>query len=144
MTQGQLQLISRSVEGELIDQRVQDGYVNATAMCKAAQKRFHDYTRLATTGAFLAELSTVTGIPATKLIQTLTGGIPEHQGSWVHPQVAYHLAQWLSARFAVLVSGWIQEWMTGGAQRAPMPYHLRRYGLNREACRLGTSLSSMR
>lgn len=130
--QGQLQLISRRVEGELVEQRALDGYVNATAMCKAAGKDWFDYRRQKTTQPFIDELSAETGIPGSELIQSLRGGRVEHQGTWVHPQVAYHLAQWLSARFAVLVSSWIHEWMTGGAARAGrLPYHLRRYGLNR-------------
>lgn len=54
------------------------------------------------------------------------------QGTWVHPQVAIHLAQWLSADFAVRVSRWVFDWMSGGAAPKPpvMPYHLRRYVAN--------------
>ena len=49
------------------------------------------------------------------------------QGTWVHPQVATHLAQWLSPKFAVLVSRWVVDWMSGGLtpKRAELPYHLR-------------------
>lgn len=35
MTQFQLALIAREVDGEVIHLRTKDGYINATAMCKS-------------------------------------------------------------------------------------------------------------
>ncbi len=130
-TQLQLQsgFIDRIADNEIISQRVTDGYVNATAMCKSSGKKFNDYTRLATTGPFLVELSSVTGIPVTGLIQTIQGGPPHLQGSWVHPQVAIHLGQWLSPKFAVIVTRWVSEWMSGNIT-GNLPYHLKRYMVN--------------
>ena len=52
------------------------------------------------------------------------------QGTWVHPQVAINLAQWLSPKFAVLVSKWVFEWMSGNIRQPSLPYHLRRYMAN--------------
>lgn len=49
----------------MIMQRVTDGYVNATAACKANGKKFNDYQRLDSTQEFLQELSSVIGIPIT-------------------------------------------------------------------------------
>jgi hypothetical protein len=63
----------------------------------------NDYTRLSTTSAYLEELSADTGIPVTELLQVVQGGEPHLQGTWVHPQVSTHLAQWLSPKFAVQV-----------------------------------------
>jgi hypothetical protein len=82
-------------------------------MCKAAGKDWFDYARLGTTKAFAAELATETGIPGSELIQSVKGGNPALQGTWVHPQVAIHLAQWLSPKFAVRVTQWVYEWMSG-------------------------------
>ena len=45
----------------------------------------------------------------------ITGGPNEGRGTWVHPDVAIHLAQWCSPKFAVQVSRWVREWMTSGA-----------------------------
>lgn len=109
-------IIDRKADNEIISQRVTDGYVNATAMCKAVGKRWSHYLQLSTTKPFLDELSLtlkipVDGVAVNGLIQTITGGIPHLQGTWVHPQIAIHLAQWLSPRFAVLVSQWVMEWM---------------------------------
>lgn len=109
----QLALVPHTHQGTLIHQRQADGYINATAMCQAAGKRFNDYSRLGATAAFIAKLSSVTGIPATQLIQSVSGGLPTSQGTWVHPQVSIHLAQWASAEFAVHVSEWVVEWMSG-------------------------------
>lgn len=118
--QPRLDLIPHDYRGEIIAQRAQDGYINATAMCQAAGKRFSDYNRLSTTSEFIAELVGSTGIPADLLVTSVIAGPNELRGTWVHPHVAVHLAQWSSARFAVMVSRWVFEWMTGAdrAERA--------------------------
>lgn len=121
-------LVAHTLDGEVIGIRQRDGYVNATAMCKAAGREWKHYNENKTTAAFLAELSREVGIPTSELIQSVRGGNPDDQGTWVHPQVATHLAQWLSPRFAVRVSQWVYEWLTGKAQR--LPFHLRRYVIN--------------
>lgn len=111
--QQSLALIPHTYQGQIVRLRSRDGYVNATAMCKAADKQFKHYNENASTKEFIAELSSEVGIPATELIQSVTGGNPALQGTWVHPQVAIHLAQWLSAKFAVRVTQWVYEWMSG-------------------------------
>lgn len=131
MEQFPLALISREIEGEVIHLRAKDGYINATSMCKSTGKLFADYARLKTTGAFLEELSSDMGIPITELIQSFTGGRPENQGTWVHPDIAINLAQWLSPRFAVQISRWVREWMTGAKGPTELPVHLKRYMINR-------------
>lgn len=129
----QIGLIPRHVEGALIHQRALDGYVNATAMCIVAGKQFNDYSRIGPTKAFLTELSSETGIPVSELIQTLRGGNPDQQGTWVHPDVAVNLGQWCSPKFAVAVSQWVREWLSSPRSRQAneMPYHIRRYVANR-------------
>jgi KilA-N domain len=124
-----LALIPHKIQNETIEQRASDGYINATAMCKAAGKQFNDYTRTGPTKSFVQEMANETGIPVSELIQTLKGGDISRQGSWVHPDVAINLAQWLSPKFAVLVSKWVREWLSGGSKG--IPYHLRRYMANR-------------
>ena len=99
-----------------IYQRPIGDYVNATDLCKAARKKLNDYTRLNTTKDFLSKLSLVAGIPVTEQKQgvmpfvfTIQGGTPESQGTWIHPDVAINLAQWLSPKFTVRVSRIINE-----------------------------------
>jgi hypothetical protein len=124
--------INHTAEGEVINQRVKDGYVNATAMCKAADRQMKHYNELATSKAFILELSSVVGIPVHGLIQSNVGGVPHLQGTWVHPQVAVHLAQWLSPKFAVLVTQWVMDWLSGNVAKSNnAPYHLRRYFENK-------------
>lgn len=107
-------LIKHTVENEVISQRTVDGYVNATALCKASGKQMKHYLENATTKDFISELSFDVGIPTTELIQIIKGGVPYLQGTWVHPLVAINLGQWLSAKFAVQVSKWILEWSEKG------------------------------
>lgn len=114
--QPRLDLIPHDYRGEIIGQRAKDGYINATAMCKASGKAFADYERLASTQAFLAELSRSMGIPMDLLVSKVVTGPNDMRGTWVHPQAATHLAQWASPRFAVMVSQWVIEWMTGAGQ----------------------------
>ena len=129
----QLQLISHLVGTDLIHQRAVDGFVNATAMCKADGKQFADYARLGITRAFLSELSSDMGIPMSGLVVTIRGGPPEAQGTWVHPDVAINLGQWCSPKFAVAVAKWVRDWFTGKIAPKTFPYHIRRYLANRNA-----------
>lgn len=128
-----LNLIHHEAGGSIIDQRTGDGYINATALCKASNKLWGDYRRNGTSVAFLTELSSDMGIPITDLVHSIQGGAPHLQGTWVHPQVAVNLGAWLSPKFAVKVSKWVADWMSGkGAPRpAPvLPAHLQRYMAN--------------
>jgi hypothetical protein len=109
-----LQVIERDANGMPVRQRAGDGYVNATQLCKAAGKRFNDYTSAQPTKDFLGELSAETGIAVSELVQTRKGGDTANQGSWVHPDVAIHLAQWCSPKFAVMVSRWVRELLAAG------------------------------
>lgn len=125
-----LPLVQYELEEEVIHQRVRDGYVNATAMCKAAGRPWGRYWDTTQAKEFAKELSSEIGIPITELIQSVRGGEPSHQGTWVHPQVAINLAQWLSPKFAVRVSKWVADWMSGNIPGGNLPYHLRRYMAN--------------
>lgn len=109
----QLALVPHSYQGAVIQQRLNDGYINATAMCKAAGRLFGHYNENDRTEEFKAALSRSIGIPIDQLVQTISTGGNDLRGSWVHPQMAIHLAQWLSAEFAVLVSEWVFEWLSG-------------------------------
>lgn len=128
----ELEFIPHKVGSEIITQRAGDGYINATAMCKASGKLWGHYRETVATKAFLDELSADIGIPISDLVQSIKGGDFALQGTWVHPQVAVHLAQWLSPKFAVMVSHWVYDWMKGKTHPGPkaLPFHLRRYVMN--------------
>ncbi len=103
-------LVSRSWNGTPISRRTTDGYVNATAMCKANEKRWKNYFERDSASSYLETLSSVTGIPVTGfggLVQVRQGGVD--QGTWIHPRVAIDLARWISPSFAVWMDGWFLD-----------------------------------
>lgn len=134
--QTSLDLIAHQTTKGIVQQRSTDGYINATELCKAAGKAWADYRRLGSTEDFLSELEADMGIPISALIQSVKGGNGP-QGTWIHPQVAINLGQWLSAKFAVQVSKWVHDWMSGKGQPAKLPYHLERHLMNQNKIPLG-------
>ena len=111
-TEKDIQLINNEIENVTVGQRIDNGYINATALCRACGKQIKHYLENATTKAFLSELSSEVGIPTSELIVKIKGfGV--QQGTWVHPQVAINLGQWASPKFAVAVSKWVLDWMSG-------------------------------
>lgn len=113
--------VIHDVAGVPIRQRASDGYFDATAMCRAHGKQFHDYQRLQQTEEFLIALSESTGIPVDYLVQSKSsrGG-----GTWVHPQLAVALAYWCAPEFAVRVTGWVVEWVRVGTVVPTCESHL--------------------
>jgi hypothetical protein len=93
-----------------IGQRIADGYISATAMCKATGKEWSNYRQNQATAEFLEALASSLGIPRDLIVQVVTTGPNDQRGTWVHPRVAIHLAMWCSATFAVQVTGWVEEW----------------------------------
>lgn len=137
-SQYQLALVQHTYQGALIQQRASDGYINATAMCRAAGREWSSYRRSAE--EFIVALEGSLQIRRDLIVQTISDGPNESRGTWVHPQVAINLGQWLSADFAVRVSQWVFDWMTGkGVPQRPaeLPYHLRRYLANQGSVPVG-------
>jgi hypothetical protein len=95
--------------------RPEDGYINATAMCKAGKKLFANWYQLESTKELIKELETqITksdiGIPISQLVDVKKGNTSQFsQGSWIHPDLAVQLAQWISPTFALQVSRWVRE-----------------------------------
>lgn len=131
--QYQLVLVPHTYQGALIQQRAADGYINATAMCRAAGKEWSNYRKNETSEAYIEELEGSLRIRRNLLIQSIVTGGNDQRGTWVHPRVALHLAQWLSPAFAVKVTEWVFDWMSGrGAPKttSELPFHIRRYLAN--------------
>lgn len=99
------------LNGVEVAARESDNYVPATPLCNAAQKKWNDYWRLEGTQAFILKLVESTGIPADSLVQAKSG---RNGGTWIHPQVVIHFAQWVSAEFAVQVTAWVLQLLTTG------------------------------
>lgn len=101
--------ICHKAEGIEIEQRRDDGYIDATAMCRAYGKFFANYQAVEGHKEVFTELERFLniGIP---IIRSEPG---RHGGTWIHPQLAVHLATWLSPQFCVRVMGWVLQWMQG-------------------------------
>jgi len=99
-------LVSRSWKGTPISRRTADGYVNATAMCKANGKQWSKYRESDRCQTYLDALAETSEIRMFDLIESRQG---QGGGTWVHPQVAVDLARWISAPFAVWMDGWFLE-----------------------------------
>ncbi|MBU6251214.1 MAG: KilA-N domain-containing protein [Cyanobacteria bacterium REEB417] len=127
---------AREWNGCAILRRQADGFVNATAMCRAGGKRWNDYARVDRTREYICALAAsigaqtpcvaaVAGFPASGihgLIDVIKGGRPELQGTWIHPRLAVDLARWISPSFAVWMDGWFLEAMgVVAAPPAPQP-----------------------
>ena len=99
-------LVSRSWNGTPISRRTIDGYVNATAMCKANGKQWSKYRESDRCQTYLDALAETSETRMFDLIESRQG---QGGGTWVHPQVAVDLARWISAPFAVWMDGWFLE-----------------------------------
>ena len=90
--------------------RESDGFINATSLCKAANKKFGHWNVLESTKELIKQLSLKLNIPIEKLIDIKKDGLNKNRGSWIHPRLGVCLAQWLSVKFMLEVSEWIEEW----------------------------------
>jgi hypothetical protein len=90
----------------------EDGFVHATQLCKAGGKLFGDWKRLESTTELINALSLNEEIPIIKLLTTTAG---RYGGSWIHPDLAVQLAQWISPVFALRVSRYIRELAATGS-----------------------------
>jgi hypothetical protein len=101
----------------------EDGFINATAICKAGGKQFKHWNSLESTKELVKVLEDSEnlkngqefknvgyilkdGITTFKTIQSTKG---KYGGSWIHPDLAVQLAQWISPTFALQVSRWVRE-----------------------------------
>lgn len=75
------------------ENNIEDLYVNATSICKAAGKFIKHWKRRKETQAYLQAVSNETGIPVFKLIKFDTG-YGSKQVTWVHPLVSQNIFQW--------------------------------------------------
>ncbi len=109
----QASAIIRAFDGRNIRQRETDGYLSATDMCQIFGKKINHYTANDSTKEYISALSADAGLSVSELIEIRKGGDPQKQGTWVHPLVATHLAQWLSSKFAIQVSKWVARYLSG-------------------------------
>lgn len=87
-----------SYNDQTINQRADD-FLNLTQMCQANGKLIGDWQRLKSTKAYIQVMVGDMGITTSDVLETYKGGSPQLQGTWGHPELAIHLAQWISPKF---------------------------------------------
>jgi hypothetical protein len=108
----------------------EDGFVNATALCKAGKKLFGNWYKSEPAKELIKflenklknadiqiEYREKSDIQHEyhKVIDIKKGGNnKQNQGSWIHPDLAVHLAMWISPSFGIQVSGWVRELSSQG------------------------------
>ena len=122
---------ARPVNGVIVEQKRADGFINATAMAVAHGKDVENWLKTDETFELVAALarrlniksnsskkrnSDSTRVSATyPTLVIVKRGSPElGGGTWIHPKLAISLAQKCNPDFALLVSDWIEEWLTTG------------------------------
>lgn len=121
----------RRVNNIDIEQRAIDGFINGTAMCVAHGKDISEWLILESVLRLVAALARRLGInpipgklgnsvyrrvsTTYPVLIVVKRGSPENGGgTWIHPKLGVHLAQWCNEDFALEVSDWVEEWMTTG------------------------------
>lgn len=88
-----------------------NGYINASSLIKLVSKKtFSDWVRTRSSKDILNEISLQCKIPVEDLMVQVSGGDNEFRGTYVYPLLLTHIAYWISSKFAVQVSLWIEDW----------------------------------
>lgn len=92
-----------------------DGYIMATKLCQSSMKQLIHWRTSTETRKVVAFLKHKLQLDEKELIQVRRGGNDKtNQGTWVHPDLGIHLAQWCSPIFSIQVSRWVRELMITG------------------------------
>lgn len=96
------QITQTSEDTVIAGNLIPKGYCSATDMCKANGKRWNDYKRLKSSVTYWKALSQSTGIPVDQLvIENESQGSNSERGTWVHPEIAIDMSQWVSVDFRI-------------------------------------------
>jgi hypothetical protein len=136
----------------------EDGFINATAMCKAGNKKFNDWYRLDSTKELIKliedenlktrnpvfkndENILKTGFVSLKIVESSQG---RYGCSWIHPDLAVQLAQWISPTFALQVSRWVRELaLTGSVMVGNEKTHSQLVALQNEIIKQKETIKSL-
>ena len=110
----------------------EDGYINVTKLCQKAGKDINAWKINKSTQLYIKELINELKISEQKLIYSIKGGDIKLQGTFAHQLLATHIAQWCSAKFAVKIALWIEEWKL--QQNNKEKYHYELKNLKSDNC----------
>ena len=91
-----------------IRQRISDGYISGSDMCRVNDKRSARYLGAVHTKPTIDGVAKYLGLVREDILQTIPHGA--RLGTWVHPVLAPYFAQWVLPELAPHVSGWVYEW----------------------------------
>ncbi|BBD59000.1 KilA-like protein [Nostoc sp. HK-01] len=113
--------ISYELYGIIVQQRICDGYVNATQLCKAhkeitGEEKLPKYWLiLESTKDILIKLSEIVSMPVESLVEVTQG---KYGGTWLHPRLVVRFTMWLNNDFSLQVEDWVQKWFS--AEQKPV------------------------
>jgi prophage antirepressor-like protein len=104
------QFIARKLNGYVVEQRIADGYINATAVSYAYQqlpgyrREVQNWLRHKATQELMQQISAPLFIPPVGLYQITNGTV------WLHPALVVNFAFWTSKEIGPIVEKWVEEW----------------------------------
>lgn len=88
-----------------------DGFINATQLCQAGGKKFNHWKSLDSTKELIEALENESGIPVSQLIDMKKD---IYKDIWIHPDLAFQLAQWISPQFTLQILRLVRELVITG------------------------------
>lgn len=89
--------------------RMEDGYINASHMCRLYNKKFNDWTRGKDGKAIIRAYNKSTGISVDNLLVHIKNGPNDIRGTYVYPDLAFTIAQWCNPEYSVMVNEIIRK-----------------------------------
>jgi len=116
----QIKMSTLILNNIIIISRNKDNYINATQLCLAGNKDFNDWFCLNSTKQLINEVMNETHIDISLLVDVKkesNNNITQlHEiidtDSWIHPNLAIYLAQWISPKFYLQVGKWTRTLLT--------------------------------
>jgi hypothetical protein len=83
---------------ELVVDFTEKGWINATKLSKAFNKRLDSYFENLETKEYIEIRCEMSNLPVTAFIKKREG---RYGGTWLHPKISIHFNRWLNIRFAI-------------------------------------------
>lgn len=107
----------RTFEGFDITRRAQDGFFNASDICRVRNKQARHYLAMPTVQEYMQELAKELQTSQESLLSVAHGG--SDPGTWVHARLGMNLANWTCPRLGAFVESWVLR--LSHADEAPIP-----------------------
>lgn len=95
----------------------EDGYMNATKLCKDAGKQFSHWSTNSGTKSYRKAVAKSTGIPDKSLSYVVTKGPKSTWGTFLHPDLMIKMAMWCSDEYSILVTRVMQKYHAKQAKK---------------------------